>query len=186
MRPWREAALALGYVSGAAIPLRDGTRGVRHPRHLLGRARRVRGEEIDLLEQLAADLAYGVRTLRARAIRAAGEAERTRLATAIEQTAESVVITDPDANIVYVNPAFERISGYAGAEVIGRNPRILQSGLQAPAFYADMWSTLTAGATWTGELVNRRKDGTTYTEEASITPVVDASGAARLVRGGQA
>src|SRR5450756_3242454 len=62
-------------------------------------------------------------------------------------------------------------------QVIGRNPRILQGGLQTPAVYADMWSTRTAGATWTGELVNRRKDGTTFTEEASITPVVDARGA---------
>ena len=86
------------------------------------------------------------------------------------------MITDPDVNIVYVNPAFERITGYTGAEVIGRNPRILQGGLQTPAFYADMWSTLTAGATWTGELINRRKDGTTFTEEASITPIVDARG----------
>jgi PAS domain S-box-containing protein len=175
--PWYTEALARGYASVAALPLgRDGdVFGV------LGicsdERDAFRDEEIVLLEQLAADLAYGVGTLRARAVREAGEAERTRLATAIEQTAESVVITDPDVNIVYVNPAFERITGYTGAEVIGRNPRILQGGLQTPAFYADMWSTLTAGATWTGELVNRRKDGTTYIEEASITPVVDVRGA---------
>ncbi len=174
--PWLEAALALGYVSGAAIPLCDESHAFgalviySDERDTFGR------EEIDLLEQLAADLAYGVRTLRAREAHAAGDAERTRLATAIEQTAESVVITDPDANIVYVNPAFERTSGYSSAEVIGRNPRILQSGLQTPAFYAAMWSTLRAGATWTGELSNRHKDGTRYTEEVSITPVVDAGG----------
>ncbi len=175
--PWREAALARGYVSGAAIPLHDGSQAFgalviySDERDAFGDA------EIVHLEQLAADLAYGVVTLRARAAHEAGDAERTRLATAIEQTAESVVITDPDANIVYVNPAFERISGYSGAEVIGRNPRILQSGLQTPAFYTGMWSTLTAGATWTGDLVNRRKDGTLYVEEASITPVLDACGA---------
>ena len=175
--PWREAALARGYVSGAAIPLCDegqvfGTLVIySDERDAFG------GEEIALLEQLAADLAYGVGTLRARAAREAGEGERTRLATAIEQTAESVVITDPDVNIVYVNPAFERTTGYTSAEVIGRNPRIFQSGVQDPAFYAAMWSTLTAGATWTGELVNRRKDGTTYVEVASITPVLDARGA---------
>jgi PAS domain S-box-containing protein len=175
--PWREAALARGYVSGAAIPLCDegqafGTLVIySDERDAFG------GEEIGLLEQLAADLAYGVGALRARAVHEAGEAERTRLATAIEQTAESVVITDPDVNIVYVNPAFERTSGYSSAEVIGRNPRIFQSGLQTPAFYIDLWSTLSAGATWTGELVNRRKDGATFTEVASITPVLDARGA---------
>jgi PAS domain S-box-containing protein len=175
--PWREAALARGYVSGAAIPLCDESQAFgtlviySDERDAFG------AEEIVLLEQLAADLAYGVGTLRARAVREAGEAERTRLATAIEQTAESVVITDPEVNIVYVNPAFERTTGYTSAEVIGRNPRIFQSGVQGPAFYAAMWSTLTAGATWTGELVNRRKDGTAYVEVVSITPVLDARGA---------
>jgi PAS domain S-box-containing protein len=177
--PWREAARALGYVSGAAIPLCEGSRAFgalviySDERDAFG------AEEVGLLEELAADLAYGVATLRARSIREAGEAERTRLATAVEQTAESVVITDPAANIVYVNPAFERTTGYTAAEVAGQNPRILQSGQQPPAFYAHMWSTLTAGATWSGELVNRRKDGTTYIEEALITPVVDARGAVR-------
>jgi len=175
--PWRETALALGYVSGAAIPLRGGNQAFGTLVIYADEPDAFGNEEVDLLEQLAADLAYGVGTLRAREVRVAGEAERTRLATAIEQTAESVVITDRDANIVYVNPAFERTTGYAAAEVIGRTPRLLQSGQQPPAFYADMWSTLKAGATWTGELVNRRKDGTFYTEEASITPLVDADGA---------
>ena len=175
--PWREKALALGYVSGAAVPLLDGDAAFGALMIYATERDAFGAEEIDLLEQLAADLAYGVRTLRARARRAAEEAERIRLATAIEQTAESVMVTDADAKIVYVNPAFERISGYVAAEVIGRNPRILQSGVQSPAIYADMWASLMAGRTWTGELVNRRKDGSTYTEEASITPVVDASGA---------
>jgi PAS domain S-box-containing protein len=133
-------------------------------------------EEVELLEGLAADLAYGVVTLRARADREARDAERTRLVTAIEQTAESVEITAPDATILYVNPAFEQVTGYTAAEVIGQNPRILQSGFQTPAFYADLWATLTSGATWTGELVNRKKDGTTFIEEATITPIVDARG----------
>jgi PAS domain S-box-containing protein len=174
--PWRKAARALGYVSGAAIPLCEGSQAF-GALIIYADARDAFGaEEVALLEELAADLSYGIATLRARGLREAGEFERARLATAVEQTAESVVITDPDATIVYVNPAFERVSGYAAAEVVGKNPRILQSGLQTPAFYAQMWSTLTAGATWKGELVNRRKDGTTYIEEASITPIVDARG----------
>jgi PAS domain S-box-containing protein len=175
--PWREGARALGYVSGAAVPLCEGSQAF-GALVIYSDARDAFGaDEIALLEELAEDLAYGIGTLRARAIREAGEAERARLATAVEQTAESVVITDPAATIVYVNPAFERTTGYTAAEVVGQNPRILQSGQVPPSLYADMWSTLAAGATWSGELVNRRKDGTTYIEEALITPVVDARGA---------
>jgi hypothetical protein len=93
----------------------------------------------------------------------------------IEQMAESVVVADRDAaSCMSTRPS----SGPAvfDAEVVGRNPRILQSGLQSAEFYAGMWSTLSGGATWTGEVINRRRDGSTYVEEASITPVVDASG----------
>ncbi len=176
--PWRSTALALGYASGAAIPLRNGSSAAFGTLVIYSDEVGTLGaEEVDLLEGLAADLAFGVVTLRARAAQESDDAERTRLAAVIEQTAELVVITDLDANITYVNPAFERITGYAAAEVIGRNPRILQSGVQTPELYADMWSTLAAGATWEGELVNRKKDGTLYIEEASITPVVDLRGA---------
>ena len=106
----------------------------------------------------------------------AAEAERDRLSTAVEQAVETVVITDPDARIIYVNSAFERTSGYSRAEVLGQNPRILHSGAQAPAVYAGMWAALVARRTWRGELVNRRKDGATFIEEASITPVLAADG----------
>lgn len=98
-------------------------------------------------------------------------ADRARSAAALDQMAESVVITDADARIVYVNPAFERVSGYTLAEVLGKNPSVVSSGLQDLSFYQAMWARLLSGTTWTGELVNRRKDGSLYTEEASITPV---------------
>ena len=99
-----------------------------------------------------------------------------RLGAALEQTSESVVVTDLAANVEYVNPAFERVTGYAFDEVVGRNPRILQSGAQPPAFYEAMWATLIAGETWRGELINRRKDRTLFVEESSITPVHDENG----------
>lgn len=96
-----------------------------------------------------------------------------RLITAIEQTADSVIITDVAGNIVYVNPAFERASGYSLAEVLGRNPRLLKSGQQDAAFYEAMWATLRAGQVWHGQLMNKKKDGTLYTEDATISPVRD-------------
>lgn len=102
--------------------------------------------------------------------------ERARLAAAVEQTSDSVIITDPSGTIEYVNPAFERASGYVRAEIAGQNPRILKSGHQSAAFYRAMWHRLKRGDTWAGTLVNRRKDGTLYEEEATISSLRGADG----------
>jgi PAS domain S-box-containing protein len=111
-----------------------------------------------------------------RAVREA-QAGLARLGTAIDQASDSVLITDTDARILYVNPAFERTSGYRRDEVVGQNPRLLASGEHPPAFYQDLWDTLTAGRTWHGEIVNKRKDGTRFIIDATIGPVRDAAGA---------
>jgi two-component system cell cycle sensor histidine kinase/response regulator CckA len=106
----------------------------------------------------------------------AAAAEMAELVAAIEQTAEAVLVTDASATIRYVNPAFERVSGYTREEAVGQNPRMLHSGVHPPEYYRDMWATLTDGRTWHGELTNRRKDGTLFTEVAAISPVRDALG----------
>lgn len=100
----------------------------------------------------------------------------TRLATAVEQSAETIVITDANATILYANPAFEKITGYSREEAIGQNPRILKSGKHDAKFYQQMWAVLTIGEVWSGHMINKRKDGTLYEEEASISPVRDAAG----------
>jgi two-component system cell cycle sensor histidine kinase/response regulator CckA len=105
----------------------------------------------------------------------AGEV-RTRLATAVEQTADTIVITNKDGIILYANPAFETTTGYTREEAIGQNPRILQSGKQDPEFYQQMWAILNRGEVWRGHFINKRKDGKLYEEEASISPVRDATG----------
>lgn len=99
-----------------------------------------------------------------------------RLITAIEQAAETVVVTDAEGTMQYVNPAFETITGYLRQEAIGQNPRLLKSGQQDAAFYRAMWDTISSGRTWKGRIVNRKKDGTKYVEEATISPVHDESG----------
>jgi PAS domain S-box-containing protein len=104
------------------------------------------------------------------------EAERERLMAAIEQSSEIVVITDTAGTIQYVNPAFERVSGYTRAEALGQNPHVLKSGKHDAPFYAALWQTITDGDTWTGRFINKRKDGSLYTEEASISPVRNAAG----------
>jgi PAS domain S-box-containing protein len=101
------------------------------------------------------------------------EEERDRLATAIEHTVNSVVITNLEGNLVYVNPAFEQVTQYKREEVLGKNPRILNSGSQSKDFYRNLWQTILSGQTWQGRLLNRRKDGTLFTEDASISPVRD-------------
>jgi PAS domain S-box-containing protein len=98
------------------------------------------------------------------------------LAQAVESTTDSIVITDLSGSIEYVNPHFEKLTGYTRTEVYGKNPRVLQSGRQPREFYADLWRTLKSGGVWHGRFINRRKDGTLYTEEATISPVHDAYG----------
>jgi PAS domain S-box-containing protein len=120
---------------------------------------------------LARVLRYGIERKRA-------EAEHLQLVTAIEQAMEAVVITDSAARIQYVNPAFTKITGYEAHEVLGRTPRMLNSGKQDNAFYQNLWSTILAGNVWHGEIVNRRKDGSLYTEEMTITRVRDQQGVA--------
>jgi len=89
---------------------------------------------------------------------------------------ESIIVTDVDANIIDVNPAFTRINGYAPAEVLGKNPRLLKSGRHDPAFYAALWDKLLLTGSWEGEIWNRRKDGSLYPALLSIAAVKDALG----------
>lgn len=95
---------------------------------------------------------------------------------AIRQSCEVVFLTDAAGTILYVNPAFEQLTGYSRHEVIGKNASILKSGEQAPGFYKEMWEQLKAGRHWNGRLVNRRKDGTTYVDEQRICPIKDRHG----------
>ena len=104
------------------------------------------------------------------------EEKLTLLSTAMEQSPESIVITDTNGCIEYINPAFEKTTGYEAAETIGQNPRMLQSGEHSGSFYEEMWKTLASGNIWEGRITNKRKDGTFFTEESSISPVTDADG----------
>ncbi len=102
--------------------------------------------------------------------------EQALVSAALEQSAELAVITDVDGTILYVNPAFERVTGWSRAEVIGQNPRILKSGRQDPAFYRRMWETLTAGRVFSATVQNRKKNGDLYVAEVAISPIRNAAG----------
>ena len=92
-------------------------------------------------------------------------------AAALQAAANSIVITDSNGTILWSNHAFSQLTGYAPEEALGSNPRLLKSGKHDRAFYSNLWATITSGHTWDGEIINRRKDGTVYTEEMTITPV---------------
>ncbi|MGA3212098.1 MAG: PAS domain S-box protein [Terriglobales bacterium] len=103
--------------------------------------------------------------------------EQLRLqATALDAAANAIVITDRSGAIAWVNPAFSKLTGYSAAEVVGGNPRVLKSGKHDSQFYAGLWGTIASGQVWQGEVTNRRKDGSEYVEEMTITPVRSAAG----------
>jgi PAS domain S-box-containing protein len=95
----------------------------------------------------------------------------------VEETADAVLVTDSAGNIVYVNTAFERSTGYSRAEVLGENPRLLQSGMHSPNFYEELWTKLLRGEVYRGTLIDRRKNGEVYLSSQTITPLRTPDGA---------
>jgi len=125
--------------------------------------------ELAILEFLSSPIAKAIERRRAE--------ERLSLqAAALEAAANAVIITDHEGTILWVNPAFTKLTGYTEAEAVGRNPKILKSGQQPQSFYAEMWDRVRQGLIWRGKVVNRRKDGELYTEEMTITPVRNEQG----------
>ncbi|MGK5093094.1 response regulator [Deltaproteobacteria bacterium TL4] len=104
------------------------------------------------------------------------ESEKNRLAKAVEQAAESILITDEKGTILYVNPAFVRTTGYKPSEVLGKNPRILKSGIQDQHFYQEMWTILKKGEVWSNPIINKNKKGDFYEEVMTISPIRNETG----------
>ena len=129
----------------------------------------IRPAEDALLDGLSSALAQVIQ-------HAKTEEAVTRLAMAVEQVAETIMITDANATILYTNPAFEKTSGYTRDEAVGQTPDFLRSNQQGADFYQRMWAVLRRGEVWRGHLISKRKDGTAYEEDASISPVRDAAG----------
>jgi PAS domain S-box-containing protein len=104
------------------------------------------------------------------------EEELRKLSRAVEQSPATVVITNAEGTIEYVNPKFVKLTGYTTEEAIGQNPRILKSGRQPPEFYRKLWETITRGEEWQGEFLNRKKNGDFYWESALISPIRNGEG----------
>ncbi|MBF0377858.1 MAG: PAS domain S-box protein [Desulfamplus sp.] len=104
------------------------------------------------------------------------EREIRRLSQAVEYSPVSVVITDVNGNIEYVNRKFTQVTGYSRKEAVGQNPRILNAGHRAKSYFTNLWNTILNGKEWKGEFVNKKKNGEIYWEAASISPVLDENG----------
>lgn len=167
---WRDRALAHHLRSVLAMPLVAGDRILGALTFFSTRRRDFPPERVDVLRAVAAQAALSI-------LSAYDQAQIRLQKVALESVANAVVITNTDGVIEWVNPAFTRLTGYDAAEAIGATPRLLRSGNHSRAFYSRMWETLLAGETWHGEMYNRRRDGSVYAEEQTITPVRDESGA---------
>jgi diguanylate cyclase (GGDEF)-like protein/PAS domain S-box-containing protein len=133
------------------------------------------------VEVFGKPLDYHGRTLRVASVRDTtarlrAETQMRKLSSALEQTADTVMITNRAGVIEYVNPGFENTTGYSRAEAVGQTPSLVKSGKQGAGFYKKLWETILAGEVFSEVFVNRRKDGSLYYEEKTITPLKDAAG----------
>jgi diguanylate cyclase (GGDEF)-like protein/PAS domain S-box-containing protein len=174
--PWHERGIQFGWGASASIPLlcRDAVVGVMTL--YAGDANAFDEAARNLLLEMAMDVSFALERFTGETERKRLEEDLLKLSMAVEQSPNSIVITDLDAKIEYANSNFIKVTGYSLAELIGKNPNILQSGKTPKSTYEDMWVHLTRGETWKGELNNRRKDGTEYIESALISPVRQADG----------
>jgi PAS domain S-box-containing protein len=174
--PWRERAAVQGWRSSAALPLhRDGVAVGAFT--MYADEPYVFEEDVrELLIEMAQDIDYALDNFSHEAKRKQAEDELRKLSLAVEQSPSSIVITDLDARLEYVNDAFVKSTGYSREEALGQNPRLLHSGKTPRTVHDDMWAHLTRGETWRGEMINKRKDGSEYIESVLVAPVHDAEG----------
>jgi PAS domain S-box-containing protein len=168
--PWRETAAACGLRAAVALPIKSAGKVCGALTVYASEPGAFGDREVALLEEVTANISFALDNLDQ-------QDWLRKLACAVEQSSAIIVMTDRAGNIEYVNPKFTQVTGYAPAEVLGKNPRILQSGETPPEEYRHLWETILAGKGWEGEFHNKRKDGSLYWERASISPVRDASGA---------
>jgi len=174
--PWRERALAHGFGSIAAVPMIRGGRVLGAVNVYSGRAGAFDAEELGLMNELASDLALALHDIELENERRQAEARMRLLSQALESAANAIIITDREGIISWANPAFAQLTGYSLAEALGQKTSLLKSGVHDQAFYRALWETVLAGKVWSAVMINRRKDGSRYTEENTITPVRNERG----------
>jgi PAS domain S-box-containing protein len=177
---WRKVAIAHGLRSAAAFPIRFKGEVIAAFSVYAGEKDVFQDREVGLLQEVADSISFALDHLDQEERRRQAEARLRLQSVALEACANAVVITNPDGAIEWANPAFSTVTGYSLHEAVGRNPRdLVRSGVQSREFFKVLWETITSGQVWHGELVNRRKDGTLYHDDMTITPVLDENGTIR-------
>ena len=174
--PWWESARQFGFHSVASFPLLIGQQpfGVLVFYSMTGE--NFKEEELKLLGEISGELAAGVQLLREQHEREKIQSQLNKLHKAVEQSPVSIIITDKFGLIEYVNPFFSTITGFTAEEAIGKTPQILSSGKNPPKMIKALWNNLLSGKNWTGEFINRTKDGREFIEYAQIGPVFSDQG----------
>ena len=174
--PWHERGAKFGWAASASLPLHRKGKVVGALVLYSGEINAFDEAEQNLLVEMAMNISFALDRFEDEAQRNKLENSLDMLSFAVEQSPNSIVITDLDANIVYANAAFSKQTGYAMHEVVGKNPSIMSSGETSQQTCDELWEHLKQGKTWKGELSNRHKDGKKYIESVMISPVRDPSG----------
>jgi PAS domain S-box-containing protein len=174
--PWREEVEQAHFLSTAAVP-------ILHEESLFGvlsvysdQINIFGAEEIDLLLEMAGDIAFGLKAIDREAERQRAEKELLKFKLGIERSVDAIFMTDPQGVIFYTNPAFEQIYGYNQSDVLGQTPRILKSGVVQTNQYQQFWATLLNKGVVAGEIFNKTKDGRIINIEGSNNPILDTEG----------
>lgn len=174
---WREEGLKHGFAASISLPLVSNDRPLGALVIFASEKRAFGKEEVKLLEELAADLSFGIATLRMNAERKKVEKERKLLASVIEQSMEGLILFDSDGTIKYVNPAITTITGHRPQEIIGRNISTLEGDELTGEFYRSIWQALSRGEERSGHFIQKGRDGDFYEIDATLWSIADSSGA---------
>ncbi|TAJ54558.1 MAG: PAS domain S-box protein, partial [Chitinophagaceae bacterium] len=173
MATWASRALKRGFRSSIALPVKAGEKVVSLVTLYAPRAFFFTDDEIRLLLRVAENISFAITAFENNQKRIAAENELLKVTRAVEQSSASVVITNIDGKIEYVNPAFTKLTGFEMEEVVGQNPNMLKTGHTSREEYGKMWYAITHFQTWEGEFLNKKKNGETYWEHAVISPILN-------------
>lgn len=173
MITWASRALERGFRSSIALPVKAGDKVVSLVALYAPSPFFFTDDEIQLLLRVAENISFAITAFANNQKRIAAEKELLKVTRAVEQSSASVVITNINGDIEYVNPAFTKLTGYEMEEVVGQNPRVLKTGHTSQDEYENMWDAITHFKTWEGEFLNKKKNGETYWEHATISPIMN-------------